>query len=99
MDREASHISDIRQMTEELEPFDEPPTGFGTSFDSEGQNGSAAPGQISLLAFMPWARSQTRKRNPFDVVARFKPVGDSGCILHMPFHPKAQCLEPLKKQE
>src|ERR1700733_2130046 len=99
MDGQAAHVADVGEMAEELESFDESPPGFRSSTDPEGHDRSSPVGQVAQLPLVPRARLEAGVADPGHLVTGLEPLGHRSGVLDVAFHPEAEGLQPLEKQE
>ena len=99
VDCQTTDVSDIREMAEKLEAFDEATSGLLATLDAESEDGAAASGKVARLACMPGAGGESGVTHPRDLVACFEPFGHGKGVGDVPLHPDTEGLEALEEEE
>src|SRR5690606_10877455 len=90
MDRETLRVSDVREVAEELEPFDEPPARVEAALDAEHDHRAAFAAQVLLVQPIGRIVGQPWIADPFDLRVALEVLGDLARVLAVPLHPQRQ---------
>src|SRR5512132_1607340 len=90
MNGETLCVAHVREMTEELQAFDEFLAGFHAAFNPKPKNGARSFRQILLCALVVGMALQTRIENPANLGMLFQAFRNRLCVLYMAIHAQAE---------
>ena len=99
MDDQRAHIADVRDMTVQIECFDEPLAGIDATVDLEGKDSTGSLRRILAAELVPRAARQARIVHRDDLRMQLKPFGDLLRILDMTIDAQRQRLDALSDEE
>lgn len=90
---ETARITDVREVAEELQAFDELPACFCASFDAETENCACALGKILLRARMIGMALESRVFDPANLRVFLKIFGNGLRVLHVTVNAQVEGFE------
>ena len=99
VDGQASDVTDVGQVAEQLESFDEFPARVGPAGNPEGDNRPAALRADSAAAARAMGSIPVPDRSPNPPRPGLEPLGHGGRVLDVTFHPEAQGFQALEEEK
>src|SRR5258708_5016559 len=99
MDHETLGITNVCEVREQLQRFNEAAARLQTALDAEREDSAGAAREVLLRETMVAARFNARIVDPRDARVPLEKLRHGESVLGVCLHPQLQGLQPLQKQE